>query len=71
MAAAMDVQLVLRLLHAEFIEEHVRHVGVEVLAGMHQHFGQPRVPGHCRRHDAGFDELGAGPQDGQNLPGHS
>ncbi|KAG1165114.1 hypothetical protein G6F35_018963 [Rhizopus arrhizus] len=38
-AASVYVQLMLGLLHAEFVEEHIRHVGVEVLARMDQHFG--------------------------------
>ena len=38
--AAVDAQEMIGLVHAQFSKEHGRHVGVEVLAGVHQHLGQ-------------------------------
>ena len=58
-AAAADVEMDVRLRHAEVGEERVRHVGVAVLAGMDDSrrapgFGRERVvmraPDHAARH---------------------
>jgi Ser/Thr protein kinase RdoA (MazF antagonist) len=47
MPATVDVELIGGLCHAEFIEEHVRHVGVEMLARMHQHLAERTARHHC------------------------
>jgi hypothetical protein len=57
----------------QFIEKNLRHVGVIMLAGMHNHLedlriGASLIMGHNSSGDrCRFDELGSCPDDGDNL----
>ena len=69
-AAAVDVELVDERLHAQFVEEDVGHVGVEMLARVDHDFRQFRVLGNGGGDDARLDELRASAQYGQYLLRH-
>lgn len=69
MGAAMDVQKIIGLVHAQLGKKHVGHVGVKVLAGVHQHLSQTRCCGNGVANHAGLDELWAGAQDGEDFHG--
>lgn len=66
-AAAVNVQKVVGLFHAQLGKEDVGHVGVKVLAGVHQHFLQASGLRHSERNHAGLDELWARAQDGDDF----
>lgn len=68
-AAAVDVQKVVGLFHAQLGKKHIGHVGIKVLAGVHQHFLQARGLRNSERNHAGLDELRAGTQDGYDFHG--
>src|SRR5690606_39961703 len=70
MAAAVDVQLMGGRLHAQFVEEDVGHVGVEMLARVDHDFRQFRALRNGCGDDARLDELRAGAQYGQYLLRH-
>jgi len=59
MPAAMNVQKVVGLVHAQLVKEDIGHVGVKVLAGVHKHFLQLARLAHGVRNHAGLDELWA------------
>lgn len=67
MAAAVDVQKVVSLFHAQFVKVDVGHVGIKVLAGVYQHFLQSAGLRHSERNHAGLDELRAGAQNGDDF----
>lgn len=54
---------------AQLGKKHVGHVGVKVLAGVHQHLRQPRCGGNGVADHAGLDELWTGAQDGEDFHG--
>lgn len=64
MRAAADAEVIVGARDVEFIEEHVAHIGVVMLAGMHQHLAHRRAMLAERpRHHGGLDELRAGTHD--------
>jgi hypothetical protein len=66
----VDVKIVLRRGYTQFIEEYVRHISIEVLAGMHHNlgesFGFPNRPTERGR----LDELRAGTDGRQDFQSH-
>ena len=63
--ARTDLEVMPGSRHPEFLEEHVRHPGVVVLAGVDEALGDP-LGRQCLRHDRRLHELGAGADDGEN-----
>ena len=53
--------------NAELIKKNFAHIRVEMLARMHQGFAQASGFGNGFRDDAGFDELWAGTDDGEDV----
>ena len=53
--------------NAELIKKNFAHIRVEMLARMHQGFAQASGFGNGFRDDAGFDELWAGTDDGEDF----
>ena len=51
----------------EFIEEHVRHVRVIMLAGVDEHLGDAGLFTQPERHDRRLDELRSGADDGDDF----
>lgn len=68
MTAPADTQVVIRRGYLQFVEEYLAHVGVEVLAGVDEHFSNGRGAMGDGREGAGdgggLDELGACAEDG-------
>ncbi|MNP53013.1 hypothetical protein D3C76_1474480 [compost metagenome] len=61
----MNIQLNVRFRDAQLFEKNVRHISVEVLAGMHDDFRDPGlVEGSFGNHTC-LDELRARTDDGQ------
>lgn len=58
MSASVDTEMMLWRAHAKLGEEYVRHIGVEVLAGMDHYFGKSDLLRQRGRYDTGLDELG-------------
>lgn len=67
MPAAVYIQKMVGLAHAQVIKEHIGHAGNEVLARVDQDLFQlARLPESMRNH-AGFDELRACAQNCKNF----
>ena len=67
MVAAVDVQKIVGLGHAQLGKEHVGHIGIKVLAGVRQHLCQTRRGGNGMADHAGFDELRARTQHSKDF----
>ena len=67
MAATMNIKLVVRARNGQLVEKDIAHIGVKVLAGVHDDFLQ--AVGLCNRFgdNAGLDELGTGANDGEEF----
>ena len=67
MPTATNAERVVWLDHAKLVEKDVRHVGVEMLAGMHKNLTDLRYAAKRRRHGRGLDELGPGADHGADF----
>lgn len=63
----MDREMVIRSAHAQFFEEHARHVVVEVLTSVDYDFLEPWPLRDRARYDARFDELRPRPKHRDDL----
>jgi len=65
--AAVDIELMVRSGNVQLLEEHLRHVGVEMLAGVYEdlHNALRRLDGAGDH--AGLDELWASADDGEDF----
>ena len=67
MAATVNIKLVVRTRNGQLVKKDIAHIGVKVLAGVHDDFLQ--AAGFCNRFgdNAGLDELGTGANDGEEF----
>ena len=65
MAETGDAELMIRAGDVELAEEDVRHVGVEVLAGVDDDFLDAALPANGAADSGGLDELRPGAKDGE------
>ncbi|ERL01508.1 hypothetical protein O999_22295 [Pseudomonas putida LF54] len=64
MAAAMDIKLVSRRIHAELLEEHIGHIRIKVLPSVNDNFANTRKRGDKMAYHTCLNELGACADDG-------
>jgi hypothetical protein len=69
MAAAIDIKPMLRFRNVQFLEKHIRHVGVKMLAGVDHDLVKATGFTDGTADRSRLDELRAGADDGDNLPG--
>lgn len=66
MAAPIDIEIMVGRGDAQFSKEHVRHAGVEMLAGMDEHLAHPPGLGKRAAHRRDLDELRPCPDDSRD-----
>jgi hypothetical protein len=67
MVPAVNVEMICRFLDAQLLKEDIRHVVVEMLAGMDDDFLELVRGSYGSGYNAGFDELRASAEDGKDF----
>lgn len=67
LSAAVTMRLVVGARNAELVKKDIAHIGIEMLACMHQGFAQAIGIGNGFRDDAGFNKLRACADDGEDV----